>query len=53
MAPCGKLLWMASQPDAPGALFALRRFPAFDVLPDAPVVPASRVQRVIDEEGIF
>ena len=30
-----------------------RRFPTFDVPPDAPVIPASRVQRVIDEDGIF
>jgi hypothetical protein len=30
-----------------------RRFPTFDVPPGAPVIPASRVQRVIDEEGIF
>ena len=29
------------------------RFPTFDVPPDAPVIPASRVQRVIDEEGLF
>jgi hypothetical protein len=27
------------------------RFPTFDVPPDAPVIPASRVQRIIDEEG--
>ena len=27
------------------------RFPAFEVPPDAPVIPASRVQRAIDEEG--
>jgi len=30
-----------------------RRFPVFDVPPDAPVIPASRIQRVIDEEGLF
>jgi len=30
-----------------------RRFPAFHVPPGAPVIPASRVERVIDEEGIF
>ena len=29
-----------------------RRFPTFDVPADAPVIPASRVQRVIDEDGI-
>jgi len=30
-----------------------RRFPTFDVPPDAPVIPASRIERVIDEEGVF
>ena len=30
-----------------------RRFPTFDVPPGAPVIPASRIERVIDEEGIF
>jgi len=30
-----------------------RRFPTFDVPPDARIIPASRVQRVIDEEGYF
>jgi hypothetical protein len=33
------------KPSRPG------RFPTFDVPQDAPVIPASRVQRVIDEEG--
>jgi hypothetical protein len=28
-----------------------RRFPTFDVPPDVPIIPASRVQRVIDDEG--
>jgi hypothetical protein len=30
-----------------------RRFPTFEVPPGAPVIPASRIERVIDEEGIF
>ncbi len=30
-----------------------KRFPTFRVRPDAPVIPASKVQRVLDEEGIF
>ncbi len=30
-----------------------RRFPMFDVPPGTPLIPASRVQRVIDEEGIL
>jgi len=30
-----------------------RRFPVFDVPANAPVIPASRVQRVIDEEDLF
>ena len=29
------------------------RFPTFDVPPGAPVIPASRIERVIDEEGLF
>ena len=29
------------------------RFPVFDVPANAPVIPASRIQRVIDEEGLF
>jgi hypothetical protein len=29
------------------------RFPAFEVPANAPVIPASRIQRVIDEEGLF
>jgi hypothetical protein len=28
-----------------------QRFPTFDVPPDAPIIPASRVQRFLDEEG--
>lgn len=30
-----------------------RRFPTFEVPATAPVIPASRVQKVIDEEGLF
>jgi len=30
-----------------------KRFPVFDVPPDAPIIPASRVQKAIDEEGLF
>ena len=30
-----------------------RRFPVFEVAANAPVIPASRIQRVIDEEGLF
>lgn len=29
------------------------RFPVFAVAPDAPIIPASRIQRVIDEDGLF
>lgn len=28
------------------------RFPSFDVPPDTPLIPASRVQKVLDENGI-
>jgi hypothetical protein len=41
------------KPEAPAAGNRKRRFPAFDVPANAPVIPASRVQRVIDEEGLF
>ena len=30
-----------------------RRFPTFDVPPGAPVIPASRIEKAIDEEGLF
>jgi len=29
------------------------RFPVFDVPPGTPIIPASRVQALIDEEGFF
>ena len=29
------------------------RFPTFEVAPDAPVIPATRIQRILDEEGLF
>ena len=29
------------------------RFPVFDVPSNAPIIPASRIQEAIDEEGIF
>lgn len=28
------------------------RFPSFDVPPDAPLIPASRIQKALDENGI-
>lgn len=37
----------------PSPLAAKKRFPTFDVPPDARIIPASRVQKVIDEEGLF
>jgi hypothetical protein len=30
-----------------------RRFPTFEVPQGAPIVPASRIQRLIDHEGLF
>jgi hypothetical protein len=30
-----------------------KQFPTFDVSPNAPIIPASRIQRAIDEEGLF
>ncbi len=53
----GKVLSMLARrglkPGDPPARRSTRRFPVFDVPADAPVIPASRIQRVIDEEGIF
>jgi hypothetical protein len=40
----------ASQPPAKRAS---GRFSAFDVAPDAPIIPATRIQRILDEEGLF
>jgi hypothetical protein len=40
-------------PASPSRKKAARRFPTFDVAPGAPIIPASRVQRGIDEEGSF
>ena len=30
-----------------------RRFPVFDVPPGAPLIPATRIQAAIDEDGLF
>ena len=38
---------------APSPRKRTRRFPAFDVPPDAPIIPASGVQHSIDGEGYF
>jgi hypothetical protein len=48
LARCG-----LAAPQAPSPKKATRRFPTFEVPPDAPIIPASRVQHVIDEEGYF
>lgn len=32
---------------------ASRRFPTFKVAPGAPIIPATRIQRILDEEGLF
>ena len=53
----GKVLSMLARrglkpADSP-AYRSTRRFPVFDVPTNAPVIPASRIQRVIDEEGLF
>jgi hypothetical protein len=48
------LLRRALKPtDSPPTRRSKRRFPVFDVPANAPLIPASRVQRVIDEEGLF
>jgi len=41
------------KPAVPPARRSTRRFPVFHVPANAPVIPASRIQRVIDEEGLF
>ena len=30
-----------------------RRFPVFEVPSGSPIVPASRIERIIDEEGLY
>ena len=32
---------------------AKSRFPVFEVPADAPVIPASRIQQIVDDEGYF
>ena len=39
--------------EAPSPRKGKKRFPTFQVPLDAPVIPASRVQEVLDEEGYF
>lgn len=41
------------KPAAAPARGRARRFPVFDVPANAPLIPASRIQRVIDEESFF
>jgi len=52
----GKVLSMLARrglkPGKAPARRSSRRFPLFDVPANAPVIPASRIQRVIDEEGL-
>jgi hypothetical protein len=43
----------ALNPETPHARGSKQRFPVFDVPENAPVIPASRVQRVIDEESFL
>jgi len=40
-------------PRGPSGKRGKRRFPVFEVAAGAPIIPASRVQRIIDEEGYF
>jgi hypothetical protein len=45
----------ALQPSAPGSKGTAKkasRFPVFAVPADAPLIPASRIQKVLDEDGI-
>ncbi len=43
----------ALNPESSQSRRSTRRFPVFDVPENAPVIPASRVQRAIDEDGLF
>ena len=47
------LVRRALTPSTPPRKRKSQRFPTFDVPLNAPVIPASRIQRVIDEEGLF
>jgi hypothetical protein len=37
----------------PPARKRAQRFPTFEIPAGAPIIPASRVERVLDEEGVF
>jgi len=41
------------KPEGAAARGSKRRFPVFDIPANAPVIPASRIQRIIDEEGLY
>ena len=40
-------------PEAPATRRSNRRFPTFDVPRNAPVIPAARIQRAIDEDELL
>jgi hypothetical protein len=42
----------ALQPSSPRTKGGRSRFPAFAVPADAPLIPASRIQKVLDEDGL-
>lgn len=48
-----KLVRRGLQPSAPIKRGKRRRFPVFDVTPGTPMMSLSRIQRFIDEEGLF
>ncbi len=37
----------------PSAARKTKRFPSFKVPPDTPIIAVSKIQKVIDEEGLF
>jgi hypothetical protein len=41
------------RPNPPDRKGSRRRFPTFEVPAGAPIIPASRIERVLDEEGLF
>jgi hypothetical protein len=48
-----KLIRRGLQPPAAPKKSKTRRFPVFDVKPGTPMMSVSRIQRFIDEEGLF
>jgi hypothetical protein len=48
-----KLVRRGLQPTPPAKKSKNQRFPVFDVAPGTPMMSLSKIQRFIDEEGLF